>query len=512
MQPRAQLSRNLPDTVTSREIADYLGETYHLNILPLRTANVTFFDSFDWRLYAKKQLCFHQDKFLYLTDFSDQQQVAPLPFTETPPRFWWQFPESGIKQALTKVLNVRALLPMARFSKMSRELQILDKNEKVVALILLTELDPGNQQNIHTVQLREVRGYNKWFMKLNRDLDQFGTPRPDTRVHTLTTAMAAVGRAPAEYSSGFSVPLTPEMNSLTAAKTIYTHLLKTLQANEQGIIDDLDSEFLHDFRVAVRRTRSALSLIKNVLNPEVCARFQDDFRYLGQMTGPLRDLDVYLLMEENYKARLPEHLQEGLHYFFADLAKQRSREHKKLVKSLQGKRYRSIMDDWQNYLEDNDEDNQGIARQTATSVLAAKIITKRFQRILRDGKRIHRETPDEELHRLRIQGKKLRYSLEFFSSLYPEQEMKTLIKQLKLLQNNLGDFNDLSVQQEMLEHYLAAMKPGTVTSKKLSAAIGGLLTNLYHEQRRVRTDFSDTFKRFTNKKNLSLYCTLFTSH
>jgi len=510
MQPLAQLSRDLPDDMTNREIADYLGEKYHLSILPSQTAKVTFLDSFDWRLYAKSRLCFQQDKFIYLTDFTDKRQAQALQLPKTPPRFWWQFPESDIKQALAEILDVRALLPQVTFSRTTRELHILNKNEKVVALVLLSELDPGNQNRIHTVQLREVRGYNKWFMKLNRDLDQFGTPRPDTRVHTLTTAMAAVGQAPAEYSSGFSVALTPEMKSLAAAKTIYAHLLKTLQANEQGILDDLDSEFLHDFRVAIRRTRSALSLIKNVLDPEVCARFKDDFRYLGQITGPVRDLDVYLLMEENYKARLPEHLREGLLYFFADLAKQRSREHKKLVQALTGDHYRAVITDWQEYLESGEEENQGSNSREPTATLAEKIIKKRLKRIISDGAAIHPGTPDENLHRLRIQGKKLRYSLEFFSSLYPEHTMKTLIKQLKLLQNNLGDFNDLSVQQEMLKHYLAAIKPGTVKSKKLSAAIGGLLTNLYHEQRKVRTDFAETFARFTDPENLNTYRTLFT--
>ena len=43
-----------------------------------------------------------------------------------------------------------------------------------------------------------------------------------------------------------------------------TRSLQTLRINEDGVRKDLDSEFLHDFRVAVRRTRSALSQIKGV--------------------------------------------------------------------------------------------------------------------------------------------------------------------------------------------------------------------------------------------------------
>ncbi len=509
MQPLAQLARSLPDTAAARELVDYLGEKYTLNELPGQKADVTFFDTFDWRLYRENRLCSLRNNSIHLTDFTDKPLVPPLPAGKTSYRFWWQFPESDLKNALAELIDIRALLPQTIFSETTQELQICNKDEKIVATVLLAELELKDGAEIQYVQLREVRGYTKWFMKLSRDLSGFGEPCPDTRVQTLVTALAAAGRTPLEYSSGFSVPLRPDMESREAARVIYSNLLTTMQANIQGIVDDLDSEFLHDFRVAIRRTRSGLSLIKDVLDQAVIARFKDDFRYLGRITGPVRDLDVYLLMEDNYKARLPEHLQEGLHLFFDDLARKRSREQKKLVRALKGQRCQAILQDWQQYLEDDDDAYQVGNSQKPVGVQANSIITKRFQRILRDGKSIGPDSPDEELHRLRIQGKKMRYALEFFSSLYPQQEMKALIKHFKMLQNNLGDFNDLSVQQEMLKHYLATIRPGTVKSKKLSAAIGGLLTNLYHEHRRVRARFEETFARFATRKHLALYRKLF---
>ena len=57
------------------------------------------------------------------------------------------------------------------------------------------------------------------------------------------------------------------------------------------------------------------------------------------------------------------------------------------------------------------------------------------------------DSPDEALHRLRIDAKKLRYLLEFFRALYPPKEIGAVVGALKSLQDNLGDFNDLSVQQ-----------------------------------------------------------------
>ena len=58
---------------------------------------------------------------------------------------------------------------------------------------------------------------------------------------------------------------------------------------------DIDTEFLHDLRVAVRRTRSALKLAGDALPAGLAARFSPEFKWLGDLTTPTRDLDVYLL-------------------------------------------------------------------------------------------------------------------------------------------------------------------------------------------------------------------------
>jgi CHAD domain-containing protein len=55
------------------------------------------------------------------------------------------------------------------------------------------------------------------------------------------------------------------MRADVAAKYIYSHLLKAIKDNEQGTIADTDSEFLHDFRVAVRRPRAGLSQLNPYL-------------------------------------------------------------------------------------------------------------------------------------------------------------------------------------------------------------------------------------------------------
>ena len=68
-----------------------------------------------------------------------------------------------------------------------------------------------------------------------------------------------------------------------------------IDANLDGTIADIDTEFLHDFRVAVRRSRAVQRELRGVFPPEELARFRTEFRWLQQVTGDARDLDVYVL-------------------------------------------------------------------------------------------------------------------------------------------------------------------------------------------------------------------------
>jgi CHAD domain-containing protein len=87
--------------------------------------------------------------------------------------------------------------------------------------------------------------------------------------------------------------------------------------------------------------------------------------------------------------------------------------------------------------------------------------------------------------------------------------MKKLVKQLKQLQENLGDFNDLSVQQEFLVNHLGTLKPQTREVVLLSAAIGGLISRLETAHKIVRSQFFHVFETFNSPENQKRFKTLF---
>jgi CHAD domain-containing protein len=120
------------------------------------------------------------------------------------------------------------------------------------------------------------------------------------------------------------------MRSDEASKIILRSLLQVMKTNEAYIEKDLDTEFLHDYRVAVRRTRSALGQIKNVFPKEPTLRFKKDFSFVGKLSNQLRDLDVYLLKKDAYKALLPSVLRDDIDPLFDYLSNKRSKALSKL--------------------------------------------------------------------------------------------------------------------------------------------------------------------------------------
>lgn len=142
---------------------------------------------------------------------------------------------------------------------------------------------------------------------------------------------------------------------------------------------------------------------------------------------------------------------------------------------------------------------------------ARKRIYKQYRRILKDGSRTLENTEDEKLHALRIACKKLRYLMEFFSSLFPSKKINILIAQLKTLQDNLGDFNDLCVQEEYLLN-IAEEPPATgQKQKKILVAIGSLVGTMDREKQIIKDAYTKTFADYASPPNKIAFSELFAS-
>jgi CHAD domain-containing protein len=310
-------------------------------------------------------------------------------------------------------------------------------------------------------------------------------------------------------STKLGLPLHPAMPAGEAVRRILQGLLKAMAANEEGTIAARDPEFLHDFRVAVRRTRSALSQLKAVLPLPALKRFRPEFAWLGEVTGPTRDLDVFLLRFAAYRQSLPAEFHDALEPFGRFLDDHQRTEQRRLVENLASPRYLLLKKDWAEFLAGRSLQDSPPDAGLPVSEVARRRIRKALRRALREGEAIGDDSPAEDLHELRKTCKKLRYLLEFFQSLYPPPKIAKLIQALKTLQDNLGDFQDLQVQSKALQTFADQMAAEREVPPRALLALGMLIEGLQHRQRQARDEFTGRFAAFSRKKNRRHFDELF---
>ncbi len=500
----------MPDSLPIEVLLSALAEEFDVVAAPEYAATVVYTDSFDWRLFQQGYILHCHDHAWTLYHGNSGEVTVQQGGPELKRAcFARDFPPGALRDLLEPLLALRCLSPLATVSLTGRQIRLLNRDEKTVARIVFEEQQLTATGSVfRLVRLFGIRGYDQQLVSVRRILKESGVNQLASSLVGFEEGCRAVGRLPLDYSSKFVMELDAGCTARQAMVRIYQQLLTAITRNLPGVLEDLDSEFLHDLRVAIRRTRSGLSLVKNVLPPVVAASFKKDFGLLASMTGPTRDLDVYLLKRDDYLTRLPAALQPGLTSFFVDLAAQRQVEQKKMVRALRSKKSRAILNGWKHYLTSEDREPASAAGK-AVDVLAARIIFRRFKQVIKDGQALDSATPDPEVHRLRIQCKKLRYALEFFSSLYPAEDIQTLVRQLKKLQDILGVFNDLSVQQQMLHHSLAGLRSGSRHNLEWAAALGGLMQSLFQEQQALRDHFVEAFTQFSDPVNVALFNGLF---
>ncbi|MFC1869357.1 CHAD domain-containing protein [Thermodesulfobacteriota bacterium] len=495
-----------------QKLISQLDNQYAVKKEPDKAERIRFYDTFDWRLFNKSLVLYESGKKLCLRKLTKSEIIQSLQITSTPV-FMFEFPDSELKEQLTPIIEMRALLRLAEVQSRSTNYSILNQDEKTVLRLACEEIRSSRKKDtpalaIH-LWLRAVKGYPKYAQIIAGQLEEAGlTISKEDDVYF--KGLEAVDKKPGSYSSKVDIKLDPDMRSDDAAKVVLRFLLQVIRINEANIEKDLDTEFVHDFRVAIRRTRSALGQIKYVFPSKPTDRFKKDFSFVGKLSNELRDLDVYLLNEDAYKAKLPPVLRDEINPLFDYLREKRSKALQRVINGLKSKQYAKILKDWEAFL-DKPQQNSATASNAESPVidLARKRIYRKYGRVVKAGNLILENTDDNMLHVLRIHCKKLRYLMEFFSSLFPGKKINTLIKQLKKLQDNLGDFNDLRVQEEYLLNITVELPFTHPRFNKTLVAIGSLVGTLVRERKMVKDAFAKIFTDFALPVNKELFRELF---
>src|SRR6478735_7899480 len=210
-------------------------------------------------------------------------------------------PPGPLRSRLLAIVDVRALLPTVRIDTLEREAVRYDGRRKEILRATVVEAARVGDTALLTAPLVEIVplvGYPKPATELADVLVRRGARRLDGDLVGLT------GVDLAGYSSSPTVPLEPQMPALDGWCAVLANLADTARANWAGTLAQIDTEFLHELRVAVRRSRSILGHAEGIIPDDVLAPAAEGFAAIGTATGPARDFDVQLLGWPEQLARL----------------------------------------------------------------------------------------------------------------------------------------------------------------------------------------------------------------
>ncbi len=509
----------IPENLSLDDLQSALQKKSRLHREPVQTIYRAYYDSFDWRLYQDGSLLEDSrsgnEHTLMWRDLKGEYRCPRLKLRAAP-RFAWDLPQGPFRELMEPVLEMRELAPKVRIRSRVNSLRILNKDSKTVAWLALEENSLMRQRGVRAGKLDNraivipVRGYTKQGKGLTNLLRKQGLI--PAQGDLMQTALSLIGEVPGHYSSKLDLQLDPDMRADQATKIILHRLLDIMLENEDGTRTGTDTEFLHDFRVAIRRTRSALTQIKAVFPKRIIDRYKVEFAWLGQMTSPSRDLDVYLLSFNEYRDSLPDDMQADIEPLREFLIRHQKIEHKALLKALDSARYRRLVDSWRPFLEEpvNERSTLNNAGRPVTRV-ASERIWRIYRRAIREGDAITPESPAEDLHELRKTCKKLRYLMEFFQSLYPGNEIKSLVRVLKSLQDNLGNFQDYEVQVATLKNFSHQMVAEGKVPPDTLLAMGMLIDGLERRQHQAREEFAGRYAGFAAQDHQDRFRNLFAS-
>lgn len=497
----------VPEGATADDVVAALAAALPVAVDDRRpTRRRTFLDTFDWRVHGRGGVLELEEddattRLVWRAPDGDVRAAAPV---ATPPRFAGDLPNGPLRDQLGPALDVRALLPVARVRTTTTVVRVLDDEEKTVVRVAVdrdvaTGPGSGGAPLGSRVRLLPVRGYAGALAAVAKAVTAAGVGLRPAGDDVLHAALAAAGRRAGDYSSKPRVALVPSASAIDAAGAVFGALLAVIDANEEGARTDVDPEFLHDLRVAVRRTRTGIRAFRDVLPPDVVATAADGFRWVQQVTGPVRDLDVHLLDLATARDRLDPAVAADLVPLADHLAERRAAEQRALVRVLRGGRYGELLAWWRGVLAAPRSGGPGPEAGTPIGAVARDRIRRADRRVRRLGRAIEPTTAAEPLHDLRKRGKELRYQLELFAALLPADELAAVVGELKALQDNLGAFHDTYVQEDALRRAAAELVAGGQAGAPAVAAVmatGVLLEDVRRQRAAARAEFAERFAAF----------------
>lgn len=468
--------------------------------------NFSILDTFDRRLFNKnKALVFSGGRYRFIA-----KNATPFNFRcKRPPIFSTDIKDRSLMKLLQDIIDIRCLTETITGTFSTKDVNVTNSDGKTVAKGHMTQYIVSDKE-FSLMNISCLRRYESDLTKIKKSIKELDHPLNelgffDQIVRYFTKNIDL-------YSNKTITALEPHAPIETSVVKLLKHQLDIMLANEPYIINAPDTEFLHDFRVAVRRTRSAISQMKDIFTDEVLTEFKTGFSEIGNATNEIRDLDVYTLNMDSYRSMLPERLRQDLNSF-QRLLKTKHRQAEKILDTfLRSERYLEFMDSWRKFLNETYSSSLGKEAGAETISVASNSIYRLYKKILKKSHLLTKDSKPQLMHSIRIECKKLRYQMEFYRSLFPAEMMNSAVTELKKLQDCLGEYNDSEVQTDMIFRFVEEMSVGKNHDPRSSLAMGALIESLDSKRLKHIEEFEGVFAHFLRAENRKKFEKLFNTH
>ena len=306
------------------------------------------------------------------------------------------------------------------------------------------------------------------------------------------TGVSTLGLHSAQPFNVGSVEFGRDSSIRELAMAVIRRNLVELLRREPGTRLGDDVEELHDMRVAARRLRAALSLFSPYLRPEF-DEMREDLRWVAAALGQVRDLDVQLAEILSWKEQLDPHDSDALEPLISELNRRRDAARGSMLAVLDADRYEKFIAEFSGLLTvpvEPDESGRAVN-------IAPGLVLGRYRRFRRRADRLRESSADADFHMLRIDGKRLRYTLEFVSPLY-SKIVRQIIAQLVEVQDLLGRHQDSIVAIDHLREIAA--DPSVGLPPLTVFAMGRVAERYGFSANNARDLFPKAYKRMTGKQ------------
>jgi len=269
-----------------------------------------------------------------------------------------------------------------------------------------------------------------------------------------------------------------------------------------GVLRDIDTEFVHQARVATRRMRSALKLFHDTIPPGISDYLSRELKWLGETFGEVRDLDVFLLNLSRFQVQIERFPAKKKDVFDSWIDQHRRTPLKNLMGALESPRFANFARRLKNFVE-------GPLPGRPRAPLALKLISEaapviirqKMDAVIKQGHAVVENPNLKQFHLLRIEMKKLRYACEFMAPAY-NGGLDPFINRTVEIQDCMGEIKDTVFTRKFIIFLFDDWK-----TKLVNPYLIFILGEIYQLQAEIakqrQESFGEIWERFSSGETIS---------